>query len=207
MASQSSAGTSSRARSFCCSRSSNSADSPPQKTSASGRPFHLTIASYDTGVPARSNRVFSVTPKRSRAYWTKSFSIESTTKADIGVWTTSSSSMGAARAAAGVSVRTATTNPKRSGRFTKPPGLASIRLQDALGLALGVPHGLRRRLDPGQRGLEVVVERLDHALVVVGGQLRHRVAQLVAGDGGRREARHVLLHDRRRPRVPADGDV
>src|SRR6266536_5952092 len=55
--------------------------------------------------------------------------------------------------------------------------LLPIRPQDALGLALGVFHGLFRRLGARERGLEPVVERLGHALVVVGGGLRHRVLE------------------------------
>jgi len=39
-------------RSFWSANFSNSADSPPQKMSASGLPFHSTMRPYATGVPA-----------------------------------------------------------------------------------------------------------------------------------------------------------
>src|SRR4029453_1208915 len=112
------------------------------------------------------------------------FSIVSTTKGDIGVWMTSSSSMAAARAPTGASVtsiaRNATARDRAvTGAYSLPP----VRSENAVGFGLRVPHRLGRRLGPGQRGLEAVVERLDHALVVVGGQLGHRVLELVAGDG------------------------
>src|SRR6185503_10465204 len=87
---------------------------------------------------------------------------------------------------------------------SRPRRSAPIRPQDAIGLALRVLHRLLGRLGAGERGLQPVVQRLGHALVVVGGELGHRVLQLVARHRGGREAGDVLLHGRRLPR---GGDV
>src|SRR5438105_10863726 len=56
--------------------------------------------------------------------------------------------------------------------MTKAP--LPILLQDPLRLGLRILHRLFGRLGAGQRGLEPVVERLGDALVLMGGQLRHR---------------------------------
>jgi hypothetical protein len=48
-------------RSFWSASFSNSADSPPQKMSASGLPFHSTMRPYATGVPAGMALVLTVT--------------------------------------------------------------------------------------------------------------------------------------------------
>ena len=48
-------------RSFCSASFSKSADSPPQKISTSGRPFHSTMRPYATGVPAGIALTFTVT--------------------------------------------------------------------------------------------------------------------------------------------------
>ena len=47
--------------SFCSASFSKSADSPPQKMSASGLPFHSTMRPYATGVPAGIAFTFTVT--------------------------------------------------------------------------------------------------------------------------------------------------
>jgi hypothetical protein len=47
--------------SFWSASFSNSADSPPQKMSASGLPFHSTMRPYATGVPAGMALTFTLT--------------------------------------------------------------------------------------------------------------------------------------------------
>ena len=65
--SQSSAARSSLASSRCSASFSKSADSPPQKMSTSGRPFHSTTRPYATGVPAGIALTFTATPQRALA--------------------------------------------------------------------------------------------------------------------------------------------
>ncbi len=48
-------------RSFCSASFSNNADSPPQKMSTSGLPFHSVMRPYATGVPAGIAFTFTVT--------------------------------------------------------------------------------------------------------------------------------------------------
>ncbi len=52
---------------FCSARFSNSAASPPQKMSTSGRPFPSTMRPYATGVPAGIALTLTVTFHRSLA--------------------------------------------------------------------------------------------------------------------------------------------
>ena len=77
--SRSAFGSSSFAMSFCSASLSKSADSPPQKMSASGLPFHSTMRPYETGVPAWSALVLTVTPHFSFAYVANAFRAASTT--------------------------------------------------------------------------------------------------------------------------------
>jgi hypothetical protein len=59
----------------------------------------------------------------------------------------------------------------------------------------------------GQCGLQAVVQRLRHALIVMRRQLRFRIRQLVARDRSRRKILHVLFHHRRFERGGRDGHV
>src|SRR5258706_1169197 len=95
MASRTALGSSSLARSFCSASFSKSADSPPQKMSASGLPFHSTTRPYATGVPAGIPLVLTVTFHFSLAYLANALSAPSKTNFDTGVMRTSSSSIDA----------------------------------------------------------------------------------------------------------------
>src|SRR5467141_2817185 len=82
-------------RSFWSASFSNSADSPPQKMSTSGLPFHSTMRPYAIGVPAGIAFTFTATFHFSFAYSANAFSAASWMNFDTGVMRCSSLSIGA----------------------------------------------------------------------------------------------------------------
>src|SRR5712691_7739327 len=183
--------------SFCSASFSNSADSPPQKMSASGLPFHSTTRPYAIGVPAGIALTFTTTLKRSFAYSAKAFRAASWMNFETGVISVSSPSMGAWAAAiptalSAIAIASRTVPNRRIHRlliYVRPGPLRLSPVSRSLDRAApafvtttargGIHRGFERSLDARPRGqrIERAPEAGAHAGQIRRAQprrLRHR---------------------------------